>query len=77
MKNLKIVVLSLTLALVCGTASAKGCLKGAAIGGLVGHVAGRHGLLGAVGGCLVNTKMEKDKAQKAKASAKAVPAPVT
>jgi hypothetical protein len=32
---------------------AKGCFKGALIGGVAGHFAGHHGLLGAVAGCLV------------------------
>jgi hypothetical protein len=33
--------------------SAAGCLKGAAIGGVAGHYAGHHGLLGAGAGCLI------------------------
>jgi len=33
-------------------ASAAGCLKGAAVGGVVGHYAGHHGVLGAGAGCL-------------------------
>jgi hypothetical protein len=32
---------------------AKGCIKGAFIGGIAGHYAGHHGLLGAAAGCLV------------------------
>lgn len=34
-------------------ADAAGCLKGAAVGGVAGHVAGHHGVLGAVAGCAV------------------------
>jgi hypothetical protein len=34
-------------------ASAEGCLKGAAVGGVVGHVAGKHGVVGAAAGCAV------------------------
>jgi len=34
-------------------ADARGCLKGAAVGGVAGHYAGHHGLLGAAAGCLV------------------------
>jgi hypothetical protein len=34
-------------------ASAAGCLKGAAVGGLVGHEAGHHGVAGAAVGCAV------------------------
>ena len=34
---------------------AAGCLKGAAVGGVAGHVAGHHGLLGAGAGCIIGT----------------------
>jgi hypothetical protein len=34
-------------------ADAAGCLKGAAVGGVAGHYAGHHGLLGAGAGCLI------------------------
>lgn len=34
-------------------AQAAGCLKGAAVGGVAGHVAGHHGVLGAAAGCVV------------------------
>jgi hypothetical protein len=34
-------------------ANAKGCLKGALIGGAAGHYASHHGLLGAAAGCVV------------------------
>lgn len=33
------------------------CLKGAVVGGLVGHFAGGHGLAGAAGGCAVGHVM--------------------
>ena len=33
------------------TAEAKGCLKGAAVGGVAGHFAGHHGIIGAAAGC--------------------------
>ena len=48
-------------------ASAKGCLKGAAVGGVGGHVAGGHGVLGAAAGCAVGRHManKKDKQQAA------------
>ena len=36
----------------CGAAEAKGCIKGAVVGGGAGHVAG-HGKLGAAAGCAV------------------------
>jgi Spy/CpxP family protein refolding chaperone len=35
------------------TASAKGCIKGAIIGGVAGHFVGHHGLLGAGAGCVI------------------------
>jgi len=37
-------------------ADAAGCLKGAAVGGVAGHMAG-HGVLGAAGGCAVGHHM--------------------
>lgn len=51
----QIALLSLFAALtaVSVPAQAKGCLKGAAIGGVGGHVAGGHGLAGAAIGCAV------------------------
>ena len=36
-----------------GAANAAGCLKGAAVGGIAGHFAGHHGLIGAGIGCLI------------------------
>jgi hypothetical protein len=35
------------------SADAKGCLKGAAVGGTAGHFAGHHELLGAAAGCVI------------------------
>jgi hypothetical protein len=35
------------------SADAKGCLKGAAVGGVAGHYAAHHGLLGAAAGCVI------------------------
>jgi outer membrane lipoprotein SlyB len=32
---------------------AKGCLKGAVVGGAAGHLAGHHGILGAAAGCVI------------------------
>jgi hypothetical protein len=34
-------------------AEAKGCLKGAAVGGIAGHEGGHHGFLGAAAGCAI------------------------
>jgi hypothetical protein len=33
-------------------ADAKGCIKGALVGGAAGHFVGHHGMLGAAAGCL-------------------------
>ena len=40
-------------------APAKGCIKGAIVGGVAGHYAGHHGVLGAMGGCVVGHHMAK------------------
>ena len=34
-------------------AEAKGCLKGAAVGGVAGHFAHHHAVVGAVAGCII------------------------
>jgi hypothetical protein len=54
------------VSLICSApmANAKGCLKGAAVGGVAGHVAGKHGLAGAAIGCAVGHHHDKVKAQK-------------
>jgi hypothetical protein len=44
-------------------ADAKGCIKGALIGGTAGHFAGHHGVLGAAAGCVVG-RHEANKAAK-------------
>jgi hypothetical protein len=44
-------------------AEAKGCLKGAVVGGVAGHYAGHHGLMGAIGGCVVGHHMANEKAK--------------
>ena len=36
-----------------GPAHAKGCIKGALVGGTAGHFVGHHGLLGAAAGCAI------------------------
>jgi hypothetical protein len=55
MKSMAIAVALLVgMALVpAGSAQAAGCLKGAAVGGVAGHFANHHGLIGAGVGCLV------------------------
>ena len=49
MKHIAIVA-ALGAALLTTQAEAKGCIKGAVVGGAAGHLA-HHGLLGAVAGC--------------------------
>jgi hypothetical protein len=48
-------------------AQAAGCLKGAVVGGVAGHFAGHHGVLGAGAGCVIGhheaTKHAREKAQ--------------
>ena len=63
-------------------AQAAGCLKGAAVGGVAGHVAGHHGVLGAAAGCAVGhheaakkAKASKEEAQQAHAAESATVAP--
>ncbi len=64
------------LALLPGLASAKGCLKGAAVGGVGGHVAGHHGVIGAAAGCVIGRHMANKKEAVANApTAPATPAP--
>jgi hypothetical protein len=50
-------------------ANAHGCIKGAAVGGVVGHVAGHHAVAGAAVGCVIGhrraTVKEKEAAQNA------------
>ena len=60
-------------ALLPGVSNAKGCLKGAAVGGVGGNVAGHHGLIGAAAGCAVGRHMANKK-DKAAAAAPATPA---
>jgi hypothetical protein len=46
-------VLALAAGLTPGPVQAAGCLKGAAVGGVAGHLAGHHGVLGAGAGCII------------------------
>ena len=51
-----------------GAADAKGCMKGAAVGGIAGHMVG-HGVLGAAADCAVghheaNKEQRADQAQR-------------
>jgi outer membrane lipoprotein SlyB len=45
--------LALAFSMTTVPADAKGCIKGAIVGGIAGHYAARHGLLGAAAGCVI------------------------
>lgn len=67
----KIIVLAVCTGLMAmaGEASAAGCMKGAAAGGVAGHYVGNgHAALGAAGGCAVGHHMaaKKEKQDAAK-----------
>ena len=68
---------ALSALLVTGEANAKGCLKGAAVGGVAGHVAGKHGLIGAGVGCAIGRHRANKADRAAAAAAKPVPAAAT
>ena len=65
--NTKLLVIPLVLALgaMSPGAQAKGCLKGAAVGGVGGHFAHHHALVGAAIGCAVGHHMAKKKLRSA------------
>ena len=69
--TLLIATLAASLMTLAPAAQAKGCVKGALIGGAAGHVAVHHGLLGAAAGCLVGrhhaAKKEEERATRAHA----------
>ncbi|MDN7182641.1 hypothetical protein M0D69_32425 [Caballeronia sp. SEWSISQ10-4 2] len=48
-----------------GAVHSEGCLKGAAVGGVAGHVAGKHGAVGAAGGCAIGHHEASKKDKKA------------
>jgi len=47
-----------------GSAEAKGCIKGAIIGGLAGHYLAERGVVGAVAGCLAGRALANRRAQR-------------
>ncbi|WP_037377788.1 hypothetical protein [Serratia sp. M24T3] len=51
-------------------AHAEGCIKGAAVGAVAGHVAHHHAVLGAVGGCVVGHHMATKAREQKEAEAK-------
>ncbi len=54
---------------IAGAANARGCVSGAAVGGVAGHVAGKHAVLGAVAGCAINHHRDKVADRKTAAAA--------
>jgi hypothetical protein len=56
------------------TAGAHGCIKGAAAGAVVGHVAGHHGVAGAAIGCAMGHHRAKEKEKQAAQAQPASPA---
>ena len=70
-------LVALSAATLSTPAHAVGCVSGAAVGGVAGHVAGHHGMLGAAAGCAVghheNAKNQQHNA--ATASQPSGPAP--
>ena len=69
--NRKLVTLVAASSMVFATGAvyAKGCLEGAAVGGVAGHVAGKHGAVGAAGGCAVGHHEANKKDKKAQQAA--------
>ena len=62
-------VVAAALLAVSGPAEAKGCLKGAAVGGVGGHFVGKgHGVAGAAIGCAVGHHRAKVAARKVAAA---------
>jgi len=55
-------------------ADAKGCIKGALIGGTAGYFAGHHGLLGAAAGCIIG-RHEANRVARQRRDVREQPAP--
>jgi hypothetical protein len=53
MKVLAIAAIGTAMLMAAPAANAKGCIKGALVGGTAGHFVGHHGFLGAAAGCVV------------------------
>jgi len=56
-------------------AEAKGCIKGAMVGGVAGHFMHHHALLGAAVGCVIGHHMAHKKEQEQKVAAQKQRAP--
>lgn len=72
---MKFVLLVGALALAPVPAEAKGCIKGALVGGVAGHMV-HHGIVGALGGCVVGHHIANEKPKPAPTgAAEAAPHP--
>jgi hypothetical protein len=56
---------------VTSPADAKGCLKGAVVGGVAAHYAGHHGTIGALAGCAYGRHRAKEQARQPQGQAPA------
>jgi len=75
-KFLLSIVVATSIAALPGVTTAKGCLKGAAVGGVVGHVAGRHAVAGAAVGCVIGhhrAKVKDEEAARAESQSQSKP----
>jgi hypothetical protein len=74
---MKILVIAASAVALClsaaGAAEAKGCLKGAVVGGVAGHFAHRHTVLGAAAGCAIGHHMAHKKEVEERRAAQADP----
>lgn len=62
-RQILVPLLSLVVAAAAPMAQAKGCLKGALVGGAAGHVVGHHSVLGAAAGCAIGHHRAHKQAQ--------------
>jgi hypothetical protein len=73
-----LMVISLaSLVFLCGSqqVEARGCIKGAAVGAVAGHVAGRHAVVGGVAGCAVGHHLAKKQQREQRQQRQAAQAP--
>ena len=77
MKALIIAAAALGLMFGVSSAEAKGCLKGAAVGGTAGHFAGHHGFLGAAAGCVIGRHQANKAARQQQQQQQQQPQPQT
>jgi len=65
-KHVLAIAITIPLILLPVTGRAHGCIKGAAVGGVVGHVAGHHAVAGAAVGCVIGHHRAKVKERESK-----------